>query len=287
MREFNQTTKNHCYKNWSIGLNRFDDNGILSDGVFRNPVLTSSSVTDVNAGFVADPFSVEFNNRVYIFFEVWNKERTMGEIGVAEFNGEKCTYLKIALREKFHLSYPNIFRVDNKFYMLPEAWESGKLRLYEALNFPFNWKLKTILMNKDYADPNIIEHEGKWYLFLCSEPLENSAFEIYYSEHIEGPWVPHPKNPILINNKKFSRSAGRILKKNKNIYRFTQDCSQFYGQKVYVSRINKMDPATYKETNYSIKPFMSPDKKSWNKKALHHIDFFNLKDNYFCLIDGY
>ena len=51
----------------------------------QNPVLTCSDVTDVNASFVADPFlHIEgWSKPWHLFFEVYNFDRRLGEIGCA------------------------------------------------------------------------------------------------------------------------------------------------------------------------------------------------------------
>ena len=51
----------------------------------RNPVLTCSDVTDVNASFVADPFlHIEgWSKPWHLFFEVYNFDLRRGEIGCA------------------------------------------------------------------------------------------------------------------------------------------------------------------------------------------------------------
>ena len=69
---------------WSIGI-------FVGESPFHlatprdtvNPVLTRESVSDVPAGFVADPFMVRRDGGWYMFFEVLNQQANNGEIGLA------------------------------------------------------------------------------------------------------------------------------------------------------------------------------------------------------------
>ncbi|TDJ44165.1 MAG: hypothetical protein E2O52_09025, partial [Gammaproteobacteria bacterium] len=47
------------------------------------PVLTREDVTDIRAGFVADPFLFEEAGTWYLFFEVLNLANNQGDIAVA------------------------------------------------------------------------------------------------------------------------------------------------------------------------------------------------------------
>ena len=41
------------------------------------------------------------------------------------------------INEPFHMSFPNVFKFENEFYMMPENSESNQLRLYNAVDFPY------------------------------------------------------------------------------------------------------------------------------------------------------
>src|SRR3954471_8902781 len=85
---------------------------------------------DVKADFVADPFLIHHGEVWYLFFEVWNRDADKGEIGLA-ISRDLATwdYRGIVLREPWHLSYPHVFEFDGRIWMLPEAIDSGGVRL--------------------------------------------------------------------------------------------------------------------------------------------------------------
>ena len=50
--------------------------------------------------------------------------------------------------------------------MIPESSQSGKTYIYEAKNFPKNWKIVTeVMKNVPMIDPSIIKHQKRWWLF--------------------------------------------------------------------------------------------------------------------------
>ena len=106
----------------------------------ENPVLTSESVSDVPAKFIADPFMLKVKNTWYMFFEVLNQQTKKGEIRLATSeDGLKWRYQQIVLAEPYHHSYPYVFEWMNNYYMVPESYEAGSVRLYKALQFPTSW----------------------------------------------------------------------------------------------------------------------------------------------------
>lgn len=99
----------------------------------NDPVLTKHDVSDVSAGYVADPFMLRLDSTWYMFFEVVNEHSKKGEIGLATSgDGLRWTYRQIVLAEPFHLSYPYVFQWQNEFFMVPETCHMNSVRLYRA-----------------------------------------------------------------------------------------------------------------------------------------------------------
>src|SRR5712692_8484557 len=126
---------------WSIGiytgtspLDLGPANGVV------NPILTSASVHDVPASFVADPFMVRRVGAWYMFFEVLNQATDRGEIGLAtSSDGLSWTYRQIVLAEPLHLSYPYVFEWQGEYYMVPETLAAQSVRLYRHETSPTRW----------------------------------------------------------------------------------------------------------------------------------------------------
>ena len=83
----------------------------------------------------------------------------------------KWRYQQIVLAEPFHLSYPYVFEWMNDYYLVPESYQAGAIRLYRAAQFPFQWTfLGEILTGPYFADTSIFQHQGLWWLFTETIP---------------------------------------------------------------------------------------------------------------------
>ena len=66
----------------------------------------------------------------------------------------------------YHMSYPSVFQVGDKFYMVPETSKSGRIELYVCLDFPISWEYCRALMEKvEAVDSTLLNKDGKWWLF--------------------------------------------------------------------------------------------------------------------------
>lgn len=236
-------------KKYSIGIYEGDDPlSLHASDRFHNPIMTKFDVTDVKASFVADPFLIKEKETYYLFMEVKSKRKSdIGEIAVATGKSlDRLRYDRVVLREDYHLSYPHIFKVDGKYYMIPESGADRNVKLYEATH----------------------------------------ALEIYYSDRFDGPFHPHPKNPLYEGNKQRYRNAGKILQFQGRLYRFVQDCSRYYGEKVDAYEITRLDREDFAEEK--IKTLLAPTGKGWNAKQMHQVDYLFDDGNgkWIAVVDG-
>ena len=271
---------------WAIGLyNSSLDNLFNPKPSPNNPILTYKDITDCNASFVADPFLVKEGNIIYCFFEIKDRTLNRGVIGVATSkDGKNFNYQKIVLREDFHLSYPAIYKVDNQYYMLPEIGESREIRIYKAVNFPYEWELdKVLLRGKYWADATLYFHKNIWYLFVSTN--KHDSLEIYYSKEINGNYLPHKQNPIYTNNPKTSRLGGIIFDYQNHIYRTAQECTTEYGEALYLLEIEELTPTIFREKMVKIL-FAPQSGLKWNAKKMHHFSFVKYQDRYIITTDA-
>jgi hypothetical protein len=234
--------------------------------------------------FIADPFRVAAAGAEYVFVEAWNMDEARGQIAALKLSNGGVRSADIVLAPAFHLSYPCVFAHEGNFYMLPEAWETGALLLYKARHFPWSWEVCRVLLELDYADPQI-HFDGKiWYIFLNIDPLENSTCCLYWAESPIGPWRPHPANPIVAGDPRRARSAGPLVAAQGRLLRFTQDCSAIYGGGIQVSQITRLSP-----THFSQVPLgpLEVENPAWAVTAVHHIHTFREGRHNLALFDGY
>ena len=277
---------------WSIGLYEGPDPVTLSpaSGV-QNPILTASDITDVPARFVADPFMITRDSTHHLFFELLNTKRNMGEIGHAVSDDLKTwRYTGVALRERFHLSYPYVFEHDGEMYMIPECAKSKSIRLYRAASCPNDWRPVATLLRGDkrevpLLDPSVVFHNGHWYLFSYMRKVNN--LHLYVAESLTGPWKEHPQSPVFRNSDHFARPGGRIIEHEAVLYRYAQDGQPRYGSKAWGFRITELTPATYREEPVSETPVIQEGKERWNNKGMHTVDPHRMPDGrWIALVDG-
>ncbi|MCX6178395.1 MAG: hypothetical protein NT163_03335 [Chlorobiales bacterium] len=278
---------------WAIGLYKgpsplklFPPEGI------NNPILSAKDVTDVPARFVADPFMIQNDTGYYLFFEVLNDKRNLGEIAYA-FSSDAIywQYRNVVLKERFHLSYPYVFAWENHYYMIPECNNSGGIQLYEAKKFPEQWHLVATLIKSTgrysaLVDPSTIHYQNRWYLFSYAQKSKN--LHLYMSDILTGPWKEHPKSPIVSSSPNYARPGGRVILNNGIIYRYAQDEIPNYGTKVWTFRITELTENTYCEELASEKPVLQPGREWWNKDGMHTVDPHQRETGeWLALVDGF
>lgn len=277
---------------WSIGIcmgkSPFD---FVSSEVIKNPVITGKDVTDRSASFVADPFMLRVDNIWYMFFEVMNKKTNKGEIGLAlSNNGWNWTYQQIVLAEPFHLSYPYVFTWMNDYYMIPESYQAGSVRLYKASKFPVEWSfIGTLLSGGVFLDSSIFYVNNHWWMFTETNPNHKyDTLRLYYADNLMGPWLEHPKSPIITENAHIARPAGRVVVIDSEVVRYTQDCYPMYGTQVRAFKITHLTTAGYHEQEACENLVLKPSGSRWNKSGMHHIDAHRTDDGqWIACVDGF
>jgi hypothetical protein len=254
-----------------------------------NPVLTHLHVTDIPAVFVADPFMIEVNGTWYMFFEVINRNTAKGEIGLATSgNGMNWKYQKIVLAESFHLSYPYVFEWMGDYYMIPETYQAGAVRLYRADTFPTDWShYATLLSGPYFVDISVFRYDQKWWFFTETNDFRHDTLRLYYATGLLGPWVEHPKSPIIQGNAHIARPAWRVLVNEGNVIRYTQDCFPSYGREVRAFEITELTTAAYRERRLRRNPILRASSSGWNAWGMHHIDPHKISNQrWLACVDG-
>ena len=136
----------------------------------------------------ADPF---FTHGC-VFAEVTKKGK--GIIAVADSREGGLNFVPV-LEEKFHLSYPHVFNHSGRWYMIPEASQSGSILLYRAKKFPYEWEKVGIISDIDGLDSTTFNMEGRWYMFTTSGRTKENM--IMTTDNFPlGPWRITRFNPL-------------------------------------------------------------------------------------------
>jgi hypothetical protein len=262
------------HNDWAIGW--FEGPSPLELGPsadVANPVLTAADITDFPAEFVADPFLLRRAGTWHMFFEAMNAESRRGVIALATSpDGRHWRYRGIVLNEPFHLSYPLVFDECGEAYMVPETLGLVEVRLYRAARFPDRWEPAATLIAGVFADPTLVRHQGRWWLFACDAPGRHDRLRLFHAPAVLGPWVEHPRSPIIAEDPTRARPAGRIIPYAGHLIRFAQNCRPVYGSSVGAARIVAMDDSAYVEEPVDRAPILRADSGDWLPRRMHHVD---------------
>lgn len=254
-----------------------------------NPVLTADDVRDVSAGFVADPFMIRVDDTWFMFLEVLNRDTAKGEIALAKSqDGFAWSYEMVVLSEPFHISYPYVFNWNDLYFMIPETRQAGAIRLYRAATFPDTWLYAGDLMCVEGTDPSVFCLDGKWWMFVCAPPAGHKTLRLYLADDLTGPWFEHPASPVIRDDARSARPAGRVTLFNGRAVRYAQECHPYYGTRVRAFEITEITTQTYAEREIEI-PGLAASGSGWNQHGMHHIDAHPAPDNngWIACVDGW
>ena len=177
--------------------------------------------------WMADPFLFEYQGQHYLFAEMFNRILGRGCIGVATIVDGNCSSFKPCLQLDCHLSYPCVFERKGIIYMLPEIAASGKVMLYKATAFPYEWKVDRQLCDVSGVDSTPLPVQ------LSIELQAISTLHVGKAKKNDNLYLlkANGEKPVqvLVNNR-CSRPAGHFIVKDGRIIRPVQDCFEYYGK---------------------------------------------------------
>jgi hypothetical protein len=159
------------------------------------------------------------------------------------------------LRAPYDLSYPFVFEWRGQRFLMPESANAGRIEVFAARRYPFDWTLEQVLFNPLRAvDSTLVEVDGRWWLFTSTSPnLDVSNYDELYAYHGPspfGPWTPHRRNPVK-SDARSARSAGRFFRRGGSLFRPSQDACPADGSAIVVNRIDVLTPELFQETAVS------------------------------------
>lgn len=230
--------------------------------------------------FLADPFVVTEQGRTIVFAEELDYRTGRGQIVAYEVSPApeqkttplSFTRLGIALSEPFHLSFPYVFRYQDKLYLVPESSAQREIRIYECIEFPLRWRLHTTAMTGVSAvDSLIFPHNEHWWLLTNIDSSDvgdhGSELHIFFADQpLTAAWQSHPGNPVIFDAQR-ARNGG-FIQTGGQIFRVNQFGGFFrYGAGVTVNQIDQLDTKAYNETQLqTISPDFFP-----NLQGNHHL----------------
>lgn len=253
------------WRQWSIGIGSIErgaDCGSPSNGLTR-----MSWIVPPTDRFWADPFIVEDDGRIVLFYEEQLRRDVPGTLWCRDVSRSPGVppgiprRLELEGHDGSHLSFPFCFRHGGEWYLLPEQSDYGSVTLYRAVDFPTRWRrVRDLLPGVPGIDPVLHRSGGLWWLF-CSDGRGgncDSHLLLFSAPTLEDPFTLHPASPIRCGLRG-SRMAGPIRTIDGRLVRFGQDCRRKYGASVVAFDITRIDAAGFSEVeSFEIAPTFDP-----------------------------
>jgi hypothetical protein len=233
---------------WGVGIWDQPIDQVLNPGKqsqFRYfPELSTSY------SFCADPFGILRDGALNVLCERFPHGRS-SRGGISTFqlaNDPNGIEPRPAFDVGAHMSYPFLLEWNDEIYCIPEIADSNRISLFKAKRFPEEWVEQSVLVEGfPGVDSSVVFFQGRWWLFSSNGRNGSpSQLHLYHAERLEGPWIPHPLNPVKTDVRS-SRSAGTPFIRDGVLFRPAQDCSRGYGRQVVVNRVQKITPTDFME----------------------------------------
>ena len=220
---------------WTVGYRKLENEN--EELPSRNKKAKYDLVPLNDHIYYADPFVFEDGNDTYLFVESMNRYRGIATISVSQYQNGRFGKFKEIIKEPFHMSYPNVFKYGENYYMIPETSGSGQVRLYVATEFPYHWEFcKVLLENGNAYTDNTIEFIGDNVFFYAFYESKGERFvELYQLDFDNYELIRKESEKTIIND----RPAGNIICINGKKYRPLQDCDLYYGKAIKIYSHNQ------------------------------------------------
>ena len=260
-----------CYApHWHVGWRYTEDDGIWTSADLSGPAW--NIIPDPGHRFYADPFSVAWKGRTFVFFEDLDHRVGKGIISAVEFDdsGPKGPVTPV-LEEPWHLSYPFLLQHDGELWMIPESSGNRDVALYRCVDFPRRWERHaTLLSGLELGDATIVRRDDMLYLFGATYDGfggYSDCLSIFYSRDLLGPWQPHAANPVMVD-RAGARPAGNFFESAGKLWRPVQDCTNGYGSALGLAEIAELSPTSFRQI---VRHTLRPGSR-WPGRKLHTLN---------------
>lgn len=255
---------------WQTAYRRLDGQGVAEDGALSGAPF--ALLPDDGKRFFADPFVIEHDGRTFLFVEEFPYELARGVISVAELGADGSFGMpRQVLVEPHHLSYPQVFALDGDVWMIPETSAVREVVLYRAEAFPNRWvRHATLIADREISDATLLERDGRFWLFGTERHSQGNSSDtmvVYSAEKLDGPWLPHPMNPVLID-RSAARPGGAFVQSGERVFLPVQDGTRTYGGGLGLAELVELNPRTVRfDAPRPVRPG-----KAWARTGIHTLN---------------
>jgi len=103
------------------------------------------------------------------------------------------------------------------------------------------------LMNKALSSPTLIQFEDRWWMTGTDPDSPDSVLLAFYSQTMDGPFIPHPLNPLKIDSVG-TRPAGTPFLHGTELWRPALDTSDPSTVAIILNRVDTLTTTAFHET---------------------------------------
>ena len=178
--------------------------GICSNAWDRTDFTSATFLPNPEGRYYADPLLIEKEGRTVCFVEDYSYETDRGRIVAFELSESGHSYLGPVVEESHHLSFPFVFSFQDELYMIPETYQTGKIKVYRCSDFPMVWKEEHVLMDREASDTMVFQKDDRWWMLTNLRPpgcvdFYSRLYLFYADSPLSTDWTPHPLNPIVVD----------------------------------------------------------------------------------------
>ena len=193
--------------------------------------LKTNKVKRINSSifeWYADPFLLIANGKTIVFCERKKISKRNGDICTFTLENGK-TIKRRLIKEPFHLSFPNIFKLNEVYYIMPESSRGNTLRLYEYNPSQNDATLNKILKDDCALVDSVVNSCSDGLHIFSYDSRDNVLIDYLLSSKME-----LVEQHRAIDIEKTLRPAGNPID---NIF-FFQDCSSVYGESIIAAKLS-------------------------------------------------
>lgn len=217
---------------WKLGvlLNGYED-------LKANKIQFVSNGIYEGKKWFADPFILSYDdNCIYLLVEEYDYKINKGRIAKICIDRKQWAIVdcKILLDLPTHLSFPTIYRMDDKIIVCPENYSGGGFFKYEYDTQNEVLRRVGTISEEKLVDTIIIYRDGFYYMLSTYEPWPNgSMLTIYKSVLFDGPFEKCQEIKFKDNT---ARNAGFMFEHNGELIRPAQESNYSYGHALVFQR---------------------------------------------------
>lgn len=264
---------------WSVNVYKVDDLLDLNSANLQNPLFrineTFIRFSKNYKSVIADPFLINFQDALYIFYEQKN-DFGHGKIAAQQLLPYQKD-LGIVIDEDFHLSFPNIFERNGKLFIIPECYQSGNNLIFECVNFPYEWTKHTLDISVQLLDIAYLEIDQL--IFLIGTDRKKNL-RCFYAANFNDTFIEVKQ---IFTNLDQVRNAGTFYPSGNKMFRFSQTEKQVYGESIIINEVLSLNRKSYHEKKIKELKIRLPEFAIGN----HHISTCNYRGEQYIAIDGF